>query len=456
MKVKLPISLSSLAYDNRAIFLLLSIIIAFLLLDTLLIKVYPFTTTQAVLGSRIIIFVIIGVVYSIGQLLILKFIKEKSKRIRSKEQLHLDKIHTLVSITQYAITTILILIILQMVIMSRYSNGMIIATTTVSYVLSIFLMGSLARRFFSWYNSNRSLVVIFYAISSMLIAANAILTLILVDIILLQQPSDVRPHLGPVSPTSSLFFASISITSILNYAYIITTVASYVSFWFSTALLLYHYSKRLGRTKYWISLSIPLLFFISQFMPFFVDLFSSFRQSEPILFSLIYTMVFTLSKPAGGILFGVAFWIVARSLPRNSTVRDYFIISAFGIVLLFTSNQAIILVSFTYPPFGLATISFLGISSYLILVGIYSSAISVSQDINLRKSIRHHALREVKLLDSIGTAQVQQEIERKVMTFTRKTRDSMVEDTGITPSLSDTDIKKYLEDVISEVRKKRT
>jgi hypothetical protein len=112
------------------------------------------------------------------------------------------------------------------------------------------------------------------------------------------------------------------------------------------------------------------------------------------------------------------------------------------------------LVSFTYPPFGLATVSFLGISSYLILVGIYSSAISISEDNKLRKSIRNHAMKEAKLLENIGTAQVQQEIERRAITLTRKTRDSMVEDTGIAPSLSDVDIKKYLDDVISEVRRK--
>jgi hypothetical protein len=454
MNPKLASSFYTLAYDNRAIFLSLSIIIAFLLLDTLLIRIYPFTTTQAVLEPRLTIFAIIGAVYALGQLLILRFIKEKGRKIQSKEQFHLDKIHAFVVMTQFAITAILVLVILQMVTMSRYSNGMIIAITTISYVLSIFLMFTLARRFFSWYSSNRSIVVIFYAISSTLLATNAILTLILVDIILLQLPSEVRPHSGLVSPTLSLFFASISLTSILNNAYVITTVASYVSFWLSTALLLYHYSERLGRTKYWISLTIPLLFFLTQFMPFFVDLFSSFRQSEPILFSLIYSVTFTLSKPVGGILFGVAFWMVARSLPQKGIVRDYFIISGFGIVLLFTSNQGIILVSFTYPPFGLATVSFLGISSYLILVGIYSSAISISEDNKLRKSIRNHAMKEAKLLENIGTAQVQQEIERRVITLTRKTRDSMVEDTGIAPSLSDVDIKKYLDDVISEVRRK--
>jgi hypothetical protein len=455
MNAKLSSSFSALVYDNRTIFFLLSIIVAFLIIDTLLIKIYPFTTTQVGLGSRLTIFVIIGTVYAIGQFIILKFIKRESAKIQSKEQLRLDSIHTFVAITQVAITAILVLVILQMITMSRYNNGMIVASTTVSSALSVFLMSVLAKRFFSWYSSNRNMVVIFYAISSTLIATNVILTLIFVDIILLQQPSEVRPHSGPVSPTTSLFFASISASSILNYAYVSTTVVSYIWFWFSTAILLYYYSERLGKTKYWTALGIPLLFFISQFMPFFVDFFSSFRQSEPILFSLIYTVIFTLSKPVGGILFGIAFWIVAKSLPHNSIARDYLIISAFGIVLLFTSNQAIILVSFTYPPFGLVTISFLGISSYLILVGIYSSAISVSQDVELRKSIKKHALNEVKLLDSIGTAQMQQEIERRVMTFTRKTRDSMVEETGITPSISDEDIKKYLDDVLLEVRKKR-
>ena len=376
----------------------------------------------------------------------------KSKDIRSRKKLHLDKIHTIVAIAQFAITAVLVLVILQMITMYSYNNGMIITCTTISYVLAIILMSILAKQLFSWYKSNRNLVIILYAISSTIIAVNAGLTLIFVDIILMHQPTEVRPHSGFVSPTVTLFLTSVSLSSILNYAYIITTVASFVSFWVSTAFLLRHYSERLGSTKYWFMLSTPLIFFLSQFMPFFVDLFSAFRQSEPILFSLIYTVIFTLSKPAGGILFGIAFWLVARSLPNNSVVRDYLIISGFGIILLLVSNQAMILVSFTYPPFGLVTISFLGISSYLILVGIYSSALSVSEDINLRKSIKSHVLKELKLLDSIGIAQMEKEIERKAISFIR-TRDSMVEETGVSPSLTDDDIKKYLEQVLKEAKK---
>ena len=52
--------------------------------------------------------------------------------------------------------------------------------------------------------------------------------------------------------------------------------------------------------------------------------------------------------------------------------------------VIFTSNQATMLINLPYPPFGMATISFVGLSSYLLLVGIYASAVSVAEDTKLR------------------------------------------------------------------------
>ena len=61
------------------------------------------------------------------------------------------------------------------------------------------------------------------------------------------------------------------------------------------------------------------------------------------------------------------------------------IVSSYGFALLFISNQAIVLVSAPYPPFGLATISFTGLSSFLVTLGIYSSAVSLAHDAKLRR-----------------------------------------------------------------------
>src|SRR3989442_7658333 len=145
-----------------------------------------------------------------------------------------------------------------------------------------------------------------------------------------------------------------------------------------------------------------------------------FQEILSLFLSILVTLIFTLSKPVGGILFGVAFWTMAKDVSANKIVREYLIIAGFGLLMLFISDQAITLISIPYPPFGLVTISFLGLSSYMILVGIFSSAISVAEDSTLRKSIRDFTIGQSRLLDSIGSAQMEQEIERKVLVFTKQ------------------------------------
>jgi hypothetical protein len=122
---------------------------------------------------------------------------------------------------------------------------------------------------------------------------------------------------------------------------------------------------------------------------------------------------------------------------------------------MFISNQAVLLVNIFYPPFGIVTISLMGLSSYLLLLGVYSSAISVSEDSKLRQSIREFTLAESKLLDSIGTAHMEQEIQKRVLALTKKNQHNLEEETGIQSSLTDDDVKEYLEQVIEEVKKER-
>lgn len=59
-------------------------------------------------------------------------------------------------------------------------------------------------------------------------------------------------------------------------------------------------------------------------------------------------------------------------------------------------------------------------------------------------------------MDSIGTAQMEQEIEKKVIGFTRTNQDRMAEETGVQSSLSEDDVKEYLEQVIQEVQKQKS
>ena len=110
-----------------------------------------------------------------------------------------------------------------------------------------------------------------------------------------------------------------------------------------------------------------------------------------------------MSRPAGGILFGLAFWIVSKQISQDSPVRQYLIRSAYGFTLLFVSNQVIVLVTTNFPPFGIVTTSILPIASYLVFTGIYNTALSVAQDVtleNYKRSLRKRAF----FLDSIAVA----------------------------------------------------
>jgi hypothetical protein len=430
---------------SRTIFIVISFIIVTLIIDTSITKLARFSTEQSS-NLAITNFTILVAIYAIGQYIILEFVKRKINEIMASKHLHLEVIHKVVSITQYAMIVILVSIILQMTITAGYNIFLIEAAFWINYVLSILLLGLLAQRFFSWFKSSRNSIVLAYALAMSLLSINAGFTLLYVtsELTYWGMYMYISSH-HRLEDFSSAY-------TIFNSGYIVTSFLSFILTWAATVLLLHHYSIKLGRIKYWIVVSIPLVYFLSQFQPLILNLFATFRLSEPLLFGIVYTLIISGSKPAGGVLFGIAFWSIARSVKR-SAVRDYMFISAYGIMLLFTSNQAAVLITAPYPPFGLVTISFMGLSSYLILVGVYSSAISVAQDVNLRKSIRKTVEQHSNLLDNIGTSQMEQEIHRRVIKITKEKLNEMTEETGVQSSVTEDEMKQYMDNVLKEIKK---
>ena len=94
-------------------------------------------------------------------------------------------------------------------------------------------------------------------------------------------------------------------------------------------------------------------------------------------------------------------------------------------------------------------------ASYVFSVGIYSSAISISEDAELRKSIRKTAVSELTLLDSIGTAQMSAKLQGEVAKLVKEHSDKMVNEVGVEPNLTVEDAKEYLDEVIEELNKHR-
>jgi len=59
------------------------------------------------------------------------------------------------------------------------------------------------------------------------------------------------------------------------------------------------------------------------------------------------------------------------------------------------------------------------------------------------------------LLDSIGSAHMEQEIQKKVIEFTKRNQDRIAEEAGVQSSLTEDDMKSYLQQVIREIQNAR-
>lgn len=416
-------------------------IIIALIIDTSTRELSVFTGGLGTGTKDLAIFVIMILTYAAGQYLILHFLHQS--------HLHFQISYKLVTYSQYVLIVILASITLQVIFTGGYSSILMKAVIWINYIMFIVLMGLLSQRFLSWSSSNRNTVVISYGIAMGVLSVSGIFTILYITDALSEQR-----NIDYIRPLKSPLLIVAGVENIFSFSYLMSSVTGFISTWFATILLLHHYSRKLGLIRYWIVVLIPLVYFLSQFQGLVLDVFAPLRASDPILFGVTYTLVFSAAKSVGGILFGIAFWSVARNI-HNKVVKNYLAISAYGMVLLFTANQPTGLTLIPYPPFGLVTISFLGLSAYLVFIGIYSASLSVALDSRLRNMIRKMTLDETRFLEDIGTSEMEQVMEKRVRTLLSKTQDDFKRETGIQASLTETEAKEYLQQVLEETKIKR-
>jgi hypothetical protein len=138
--------------------------------------------------------------------------------------------------------------------------------------------------------------------------------------------------------------------------------------------------------------------------------------------------------------------MAVRSLV-SSKLKDYLIIAAIGDTMVGISLST----SAIQPTYGVAAHSLVLLSSYLFSIGLYLSAISISQDNALRKSIKGSMS---DLIGDIGSAQMEREIEKKVLKLIQKQRKEMEEQTGeLSYEVTEDDVRGYIKLVVDQRKK---
>jgi hypothetical protein len=423
------------------------IVTAFLIADVILNYVAEFIEPFLISLPSIILFTIMVGICSFGAYFLLKFVREKSKSVVSKDP-YLKVISTTVMVVQFLLIALVIFLLFEILFTSQYDTPLFVATALISEIVALGLLGLFAQRFLSWFILNRqSTVVLIYGLS-FAVAAFSLAVIVIYDVTYLPQKD---PHITP--QTGVVFPNTLEPGSLLDILFSIYTFLNMISFGLlilGTAILLFHYSKKIGQVKFWVIILLPLVYFISSS----VENLKIYAPTTDAQWFNWY-LFSSLNSTAGGILFGVAFWTIGKTINQNSVVKDYLKFAAFGFVLLFISTQASPSGA-PYPPYGIITMTFLPLSSHMIFLGLYSTAISISQDIQLRQSIKKVATQDSNLLSSIGTAHMEQEIQRKIDRFkdvVQEEEKELEQKTGIEANIKEEDLKSILEEVLQEVGK---
>lgn len=433
--------------SNKFIIIISVAVVIAVTIDTSLASISLFTGELSSTSYSYELFFVLIMVYGIGQFLILRYVRFKLMKFKKNRALvYLNKV---IFVIQYVLLIINTIILIQILIFESYALILLRSLIWINYIFAGMAFGFLGIRLFLWDRLNRDYVLLLFAISALSLSISSITTILFINDQLKGQRGFeyVFPMRSPQAYLESVYSPFVTI-------YSTTYIFSFILTWISTIFLLRHYSNRIGKTKYWIMVFVPLIYFLSQYQSYIPDLFVDFRNSDPISYGISYTLFFNLSKPIGGVLFGLVFWSIAISITK-SAVRDYMILSGFGIMLFFTVNQPIFVTLFPFPPFGVITICFIGLSSYLVLIGVYSSAISIASDSELYKLVRRTIRTDPNFLHQIGGAEEMRQIRLKALNITNELSNKIQNETGISSYVDEQDIKEYLNELLSEFDKKK-
>jgi hypothetical protein len=422
---------------------IISAIILLLFVDDSINKITDLVRPQTTSYSMFSVFIIITTFSLFSQYFIIKYIHNNIS-ISSNIPSEVVLIQKFIQIYFYVIMSFFIYLIFQILVFSKYNSFLLLIMMLVSSGLSIFTFGILCKVFITWYKTMRNRIIFYYIITIIIFTIDLLMSVIS----LLSGWSNVPTHIGDHVATPTRIFTNDFNVSI-ELLHTITSIISFVVTWITTSIVLKYYSKKIGKLKYWILVSIPLFYFIIQYPTFILNSFEPLIISNPVLYGLILTLFFSMSKITGGIFFGISFLNMWYHSP--SQIRSYMLFVGCGLILYFASNQAYhSLTLVPYPPFGLSTVTFVGLSSYMIFIGIYFSALSISKDIRLRLSIKELAIEKYRLLEDIGEAQRESEIMKQVATIIKSLPEKDKSENLST--MTEDDMRNYVSEVITELK----
>jgi hypothetical protein len=431
--------------SNRTIIIIGLILVLLSFLDNTLMTTFWYSEQDRSSSS---VFAYFNVLFSVNmglQVLLLASIFRRSSENKQIQSGHFKLLNFIMLSAIIIIIGTFFSLVIQIIENKSYDLSTFVLLITFDLIISSGIVVLLIVKFLYWARRRRNLFILLY-----LMAFSAILLTLISALFALLEELAYRP--SPVSARPNPFDA---FSTRKPFSYDIYKNSSLISFgliWLATSIMLWNYGRnysgKIGKGKFWTLACLPLVYYVFSFQ--FVLSFLN-----PIIFEYPYLnyllgYLFAGVEQIGGFFFALAFIFMAKNVDSGS-LKYYLTLSAVGIMILFSSVQITALHFTPFPPFGLSTLSLMPISCYLVLIGLYHSARSISYDKEFLVKLQQHIKNQPdSFLNAIGSSEWTSNLEVTVNNIMRNVGEK---EEDLNTELSTEEIRRYVSEVMKELKK---
>ena len=439
----------SLKITNKvALFFILTISVI-IVIDSSVINFYAYTNKELPVSSKVGIFTIFSITFAVFAIVLLKAIESYDLMSSYKRKKAQNLVRFTALASQFMVIAFLAVEIVQMVFVKMYNSSLTLLILFTSFVPSVLFILLLVVLLVRWFRSSKNFMIIAYAISFSIVCNYLVLSIVYVNV----QYTSTSEWIKAKSLHSTIVNSSVSD---LSFSFGVTldalSLLSFVFVWVATVALLRQYRNKIGRTRFWVIITIPLLYFLFPFETYFANFSEAMLSGSPVIFSVIYILLFSATKQVGGVLFSIVFLTAATKI-KQPHLQNSLRIAAIGIAVVFSSLEINSLLYAAYPPYGVLTIMLLPLGSYCLFIGLFATARLASQDKKLRREFYQSAEKQLAFLQTLGKVQMQNELEKSLKSILNR---SSVLDESRDDYRREENVRELVQEVIDELRSKRS
>ena len=414
-------------------------------------KLLPFNYKIIIFSIYVFIFVISNLLllimtYSIG------YLKEIEVRYKKYYFISIFIIYFVLSLT-------LIITTIQISIFKSYSNVTFYLTSYISFISTLGFLSILSFNFYRWYLKGKNNFTLLYGILFSLYCITLILALLYLISGLATHPSTIN-YTSPRELRGGTFSINIVFQNNIALVYDIFFIMSFLLGWLLTVYMLKQYSRRIGKYKFWILVSIPLFFYLIRYEGIILTYFNIDNLISLPVLGIIYPSIkdafyiafMNSNIQTIGIFFGFSFVPILLKL-KNSLLQNYMITTIIGMMILFASRDFHSIFLNSVPPNGTITISFMPIGVFMLFTGIISFLKLAARDKEFYRDLIIRIERDISLVKNIILTEKEAEISNKIKPLIEYSNNWQKEHEY--RLMQNEEIIQIIQDVIAEVRERK-